>query len=72
MEGHLKQQEKGSNGPWLVGGKFSYVDLAWLPWYNTVATMLSEDVDISEYKTVLEWIERVKKQPGVAKCLADS
>lgn len=32
LEEHLKKQEKGEDGPWLVGNKYSYADLAFVPW----------------------------------------
>lgn len=34
LDGHLKSQPKGADGPWLVGGKFSYADLAFVPWQH--------------------------------------
>jgi len=34
LDGHLKKQPKGADGPWLVGDKFSYADLAFVPWQH--------------------------------------
>ncbi|KAI8934954.1 hypothetical protein NX059_008620 [Plenodomus lindquistii] len=39
LEGHLKKQPKGEDGPWLVGGKFSYADLSFVPWQYMVKTV---------------------------------
>lgn len=36
LEGHLQKQDKGQDGPWLVGNKFSYADLAFVPWQYIV------------------------------------
>ncbi|KAF1852035.1 glutathione S-transferas-like protein [Cucurbitaria berberidis CBS 394.84] len=72
LESHLKKQEKGADGPWLVGNKFSYADLAFLPWQNIVINMMGEKVDLTEFTETAAWVERVKARPSIAKVLADS
>jgi glutathione S-transferase len=71
LDGHLKKQEKGADGPWLVGGKFSYADLAFVPWQNAYDTYMAGAVDLSEFTTVAEWMERLKSRPAINKVLSE-
>ena len=71
LEGHLKKQEKGADGPWMVGGKYSYADLALLPWQNVMVNMMKEHVDLSEFTEVTAWLERLRKRPALKKVLDD-
>lgn len=66
LEEHLKKQPKGADGPWLVGGKFSFADLAFVPWQTIITGMMKEKVDLSEFKTVGEWLGRMMERKGVA------
>jgi glutathione S-transferase len=61
LEGHLKKQEKGADGPWLVGGKYSYADMAFIPWQGYASTL----TDVSEYTEVAAWLERMKTRRAV-------
>lgn len=65
LEGHLKKQPKGSDGPWLVGGKFSYADLSFVPWQNYAGDL----TDVKEYTEVKAWLERLKAKAGIKKVL---
>lgn len=65
LEGHLKKQPKGSDGPWLVGGKFSYADLAFVPWQNYAGDL----TDVTEYTEVKAWLERLRAKAGIKKVL---
>jgi glutathione S-transferase len=65
LEGHLKKQEKGVDGPWLVGGKYSFADMAFIPWQNYASTL----TDVSEYTEVAAWMERMKARPALKKVL---
>jgi glutathione S-transferase len=71
LEGHLKKQEKGTDGPWLVGGKFSYADLSFVPWQNVYDTYMKGTVDLSEFSAVTEWMERLKSRPAINKVLSE-
>lgn len=71
LEEHLQKQEKGSDGPWLVGGKFSFVDLAFVPWQNTVGSYLGDNIDLSEFKAVADWLERMKSRAAIKKVVND-
>ncbi|CBX93478.1 hypothetical protein IAQ61_009172 [Plenodomus lingam] len=70
LESHLKQQPKGSDGPWLVGGKFSYADLAFVPWQLGAMKMLADKVDLSEFTEVKGWIERMMKKETISGTMA--
>jgi glutathione S-transferase len=65
LEGHLKKQEKGADGPWLVGGKYSFADMAFVPWQNYASQL----TDVSEYTEVAAWMERMKNRPALKKVL---
>jgi glutathione S-transferase len=72
VEGVLAKQGKGDkgDGPWLVGGKFSYVDLAWLMWQRVVDGVTSqEEFDLGEFPVVKEWMGRVAEREAVKKVL---
>jgi len=65
LEEHLKKQPKGADGPWLVGGKYSYADMAFLPWQQMIG-LLKPHVDLSEFTEVAGWVGRISQQKGVA------
>ncbi|KAJ5835282.1 hypothetical protein N7447_001308 [Penicillium robsamsonii] len=58
-----KQKEANKDvgdGPWLVGNKMSYADVAFIPWQNTVRTAFVEDgFDLDEFPNEKEWLERM-------------
>ncbi|CAO2650900.1 Nn.00g091970.m01.CDS01 [Neocucurbitaria sp. VM-36] len=72
LEGHLKKQEKGEDGPWLVGNKFSYADLAFVSWQNMMMNLMSEQVDVTEFTETARWIERMIARSSISKVLKDS
>ncbi|KAH7399148.1 glutathione S-transferase [Phaeosphaeria sp. MPI-PUGE-AT-0046c] len=65
LEAHLKTQSRDADGPWLVGGKFSYADLAFVPWQNYAAVL----TDVAEYTEVSAWLEKLKAKAGIKKVL---
>jgi glutathione S-transferase len=67
LEGHLKSQPKGEDGPWLVGGKYSFADMSFVPWQGYASTL----TDVSEYTEVAAWLERMKKRSAVKLVLDD-
>jgi glutathione S-transferase len=70
LDGHLKKQEKGADGPWLVGGKYSFADMAFVPWQN-YAYGFKDVIDLSEYTAVADWMERLKNRAAIKKVLDD-
>ncbi|PSN69341.1 glutathione transferase 2 [Corynespora cassiicola Philippines] len=73
LEGHLeKQKGKGGDGPWLVGGKFSYADLAFLPWQDMAVLFLgSEGISFDDFPNVKDWVARMKARPALNKVLQE-
>lgn len=56
----------GGDGPWLVGGKYSYADLAFVTWQSLVTKFVStEEYDPESYPTVNAWIKRILERPAV-------
>ena len=55
---------------WLVGEKYSYADLSFLSWYESVARILADAFTISkEFPNLWAWLNRLKSRPAVAKVL---
>lgn len=71
LNGHLQKQEKGADGPWLVGGKFSYADLAFVPWQVTINIALQGKFDLSPYTEVKGWLERLQARAAIKKVLSE-
>ena len=73
LEGHLaKQKEKHPNGdgPWLVGNKLSYADIAFVPWQRIAGTMF-EGFKEDDFPLVKEWLGKMTSRPAV-KTVLDS
>lgn len=52
---------------YLVGDKFSYVDLAFIPWFKVVTLF---EIDLAkEFPNVEAWLNRQKVRPAVEKAL---
>ncbi|RAL12382.1 glutathione S-transferase tpcF [Aspergillus homomorphus CBS 101889] len=72
VEGHLKREKEkhaGGDGPWLVGGRCSFADLAWISWQVTVALAITPEdgYTLEDYPLVKEWLGRLMARPGVKK-----
>ena len=71
LDSHLKGKEQGKDGPWLVGNKFSFADLAFVPWQNATQTVLKDKVDVSEFGAVVDWLGRLNNRVSIKKILDD-
>ena len=74
LEGHLikqKEQNKGTDGPWLVGGKYSYADMAFVTWQSMLKG-LKEKVDVSEFQEVEGWVERMLAREAVGETMKEA
>lgn len=69
LDGHLKTQSKEGDGPWLVGGKYSYADLSFASWQLLALKMLEGKVDVTPFTEVKGWLERMGKRDAVQKAL---
>ena len=79
LEGHLGRQKDefgataGFDGPWLVGNKLSYADIAFVPWQSAAAKFFGgEDAkyDVSEFPLVEEWIGKLSARESVKVAMA--
>jgi glutathione S-transferase len=55
----------------LVGGKFSYADVAFVTWYAIVALFADRFNLETEFPILNAWLERTKARPAIAKTLKD-
>ncbi|KAL2825281.1 glutathione S-transferase [Aspergillus cavernicola] len=56
---------------YLVGDKFSYVDAAFLPWFETVP-FFTDSIDFeTEFPHLHAWLEKIRARPGIAKPLKE-
>ncbi|KAK9236036.1 glutathione S-transferase Ure2-like protein [Lipomyces kononenkoae] len=69
LEGHLAQQkvDADSDGPWLVGNKYSYADLSFITWQVIVAKVIAKEdgYTIDDYPHVKEWITKMTSRKQV-------
>ena len=55
---------------WLVGEKYSYADLSFLSWYESVARIQMDAFDISkEFPNLWSWLNRMRSRSAVANVL---
>ncbi|KAJ5647514.1 Glutathione transferase [Penicillium lividum] len=58
-----------ANKEYLVGGKFSYVDLAFIPWYRVTALF---DIDLEkDFPNLNAWLNRQLARPAIAKVMKE-
>ncbi|KAI1815087.1 glutathione S-transferase [Poronia punctata] len=76
VEGHLARQKakatEGSEGPWLVGDKITFADIAWLMWQRTVEKYFPKDQLPNydeDFPLVKEWLARINARSSVQKAL---
>jgi glutathione S-transferase len=75
LEGHLAKQKvkAGSDGPWLVGGKLSYVDIAFMPWQKLITLALTaEEYTVDNFTFVKEWLGKLSARESVEKVIGDT
>lgn len=63
LEAQLAKQEQkypGGDGPWVVGDKLCFVDIALVSWQTKIGTILGQDeYDVDQFLFVKSWIEKV-------------
>lgn len=71
VEGWLRKQVDegtgGADGPWLVGGRISYADIAWFMWQKAFGMKFTEEFNEDEFPLVKDWLARLAKRPSVSK-----
>ncbi len=72
LDGHLarqKMEHQGSNdndGPWLVGHKLSYADLAFVPYQRRIGMLLEKDqFNVDDFPHVKEWLRKMTSRKTV-------
>ena len=72
LDGYLAQQKQqhggsaGSDGPWLVGNKLSYADIAFIPWQRIIGSVLEKDkYNEDDYPHVKEWLGKMTSREAV-------
>jgi glutathione S-transferase len=66
LDGWLKKQKESHGEPWLVGGKLSYVDLAFIPWQRIAGLVVGKELfDEDQYPFVKEWLGKIVSREGV-------
>ncbi|KAF2636491.1 glutathione S-transferase [Massarina eburnea CBS 473.64] len=74
LESHLAKQKEagggGEEGPWLVGNRFSYADLAFVPWQVLFMEAAPEGrIDFEGFPVVRDWMRRLGEKEGIRKVL---
>ena len=72
LDKYLDQQKEKhigndiGTGPWLVGNKFSYVDIAFISWQIGIASTASKDqYCLDDFPRVKEWLGKMTTRPAV-------
>ncbi|OAA65317.1 Glutathione S-transferase protein [Niveomyces insectorum RCEF 264] len=61
LDGFLKDKE------YLVGGKYSYADASFVPWYGVVKSF-ADKIDLEkDFPHLHAWLERIQARPAIAK-----
>ena len=72
LEGYLAKQEKGADGPWLVGGKCSYADLSFVQWQRVIGMVMGKDeYDLDNFPVLKEWVGRMTSRKAVMTVLEE-
>lgn len=57
---------------YLVGGRYSFVDVAFVPWYDIVLQLFAEKINVdTDFPSLKAWLERSKARPAISKTLQD-
>lgn len=68
LDGYLAKQhvEAGSGGPWLVGGRISYADLAFVSWQNIISMVIgSDEFNPNDFPHVKKWLDTMTSRVAV-------
>ncbi|KAL2202667.1 glutathione S-transferase [Sarocladium strictum] len=71
LEGHLEKQRPDVEGNvWFLGGKMSFVDIAFFTWQNTAAPRIPDDeFDMAKYPVMNKWMGVMLERENVKKLL---
>lgn len=76
LERGLKAQKEkagaGGDGPWLVGNKFSYADLAFVSWQKVASRWVTTgEFNPDDYPVVKEWLAKMVSRESVKKAFPE-
>jgi glutathione S-transferase len=78
LDGSLARQKEEyggdsiDGGPWLVGNKLSFADLAFIPWQKMVGMFLdNDDYDLNNFPHVKEWLGKMTSRETVKTALEE-
>jgi glutathione S-transferase len=77
LEGHLTREKESvagvGDGPWLVGNKYSYADLAFLSWQTIVTRVIQKEdgFDQDKFPVVKDWVNRILQRDAVKIVMGD-
>ncbi|KAL4885804.1 glutathione S-transferase [Aspergillus karnatakaensis] len=72
VSGVLERVLEKSGQEYLVGGRFSYADAAFVPWYLVVPALFADRIDLEkDFPRVKGWLDRLEAREGIAKALRD-
>ncbi|KAL9613433.1 MAG: hypothetical protein Q9167_002031 [Letrouitia subvulpina] len=71
LDGWLAKQQRGQEGPWLVGNKLSFVDIAFVPYQSGIEGLVGkENHNEDDYPHVKEWMGHLTSREKVKDVLA--
>lgn len=66
----LEKELTDNNKEWLVGGRVSYADLAFVVWNWMLHKVPQVDGWREDFPRVAEWDRKLNERPSVAECAA--
>jgi glutathione S-transferase len=72
LEGHLATQKasSGNDEAWLVGNKFSFADLSFIPWQIIIAKFTEAgEYNVDDYPHVKQWLGQMNSRQSVKDAL---
>lgn len=73
LEGWLakqKEENPSTDGPWLVGDRISYADIAFVQWQRVIGLIISkEEYDMGTFPLLNAWYEKIMARDAVKKGL---
>ncbi|KAE8150202.1 glutathione S-transferase [Aspergillus avenaceus] len=55
---------------WLVGGKFTYADVAFITWFGVIPWITGDEIDMEkDLPNLYAWLQRMKARPAIAETL---
>ncbi|KAH8838713.1 hypothetical protein MCOR27_010833 [Pyricularia oryzae] len=72
LETHLSKQADDADGNrWLVGGRFSYADLAFVPWQYYAGMLAKDYYKSDDYPHVKKWLDALVARPAIKKVVEE-